>query len=76
MVVYLAGVEQESEVLYKDIFHDTPTDLGKQLSREERHAKGLDEAKSLIYGEVEYHSFYQVGGAALRSCRHCICLHT
>ena len=53
-------IEQESEVLYNDIFHDTSTDVGKHLSRVERNENGWHEVKSLIYGEVEYHSFYQV----------------
>lgn len=53
-------IEQESEVIYNDIFHDTSTDVGKHLSREERNQNGWHEVKSLIYGEVEYHSFYQV----------------
>ena len=46
------AIEAESEVLYRELFHDTPTDVGKALSREERQTRSLEEEKSLIYGEV------------------------
>ena len=44
-------IERESEALYNDLFFDTTTDVGKQLSRNERSSKNLDEEKSLIYGK-------------------------
>ena len=52
-------IEDESFALYNELFADTTLEVGKKLSKEERDRKCLDE-KSLIYGEVDYHSFYRV----------------
>lgn len=59
-VFIILRVERESSVLYGNLFHDTSIEVGKTLSKSERHAKNLDDDKSLIYGEVEYDSFYDV----------------
>jgi len=53
-------IEEESFSLYNDIFSETSLELGKSLSKDERDKKNLNEEKSLIYGEVDYQSFYKV----------------
>ena len=53
-------VMEESMMLYNEIFADTSLEVGKTLSKDERDRKDLHEEKSLIYGEVEYQSFYRV----------------
>ena len=53
-------VMEESMMLYNEIFADTTLEVGKTLSKDERDRKDLHEEKSLIYGEVEYQSFYRV----------------
>lgn len=50
----------ESESLYLDLFVDTSLEVGKTLSKDEREKNQLSQEKSLIYGEVEYNSFYRV----------------
>ena len=52
--------EDESYAVYSDIFSDTSLEVGKTLSKRERDMKDLNEEKSLIYGEVDYSSFYRV----------------
>ena len=52
---------EESENLFEELFYDTPLEVGKTLSKTERESQSLDEKnKSLIYGEVDYSSFYRV----------------
>jgi len=46
--------------LYNELFVDTSVEIGKALSKSEREKKNLNEEKSLIYGEVEFDSFYRV----------------
>eukprot|EP00607_Mallomonas_marina_P010066 CAMPEP_0182417376 /NCGR_PEP_ID=MMETSP1167-20130531/1836_1 /TAXON_ID=2988 /ORGANISM="Mallomonas Sp, Strain CCMP3275" /LENGTH=465 /DNA_ID=CAMNT_0024590893 /DNA_START=53 /DNA_END=1450 /DNA_ORIENTATION=- len=53
-------IEDESHSLYNELFSDTTLELGKTLSKEERDMKNLNDEKSLIYGEVDYTSFYRV----------------
>lgn len=53
-------IEDESQSLFNDLFAETSLELGKTLSKEERDQKSLNEEKSLIYGEVDYHSFYRI----------------
>lgn len=53
-------ITEESMILYNDLFNDTSLEVGKTLSKEERDDKNLHGEKSLIYGEVEYQSFYRV----------------
>lgn len=50
----------ESESLYLELFADTSLEVGKTLSKDERERNKLSQEKSLIYGEVEYNSFYRV----------------
>jgi SAM-dependent methyltransferase len=53
-------IEDESLALYNELFFDTGLEVGKQLSKSERDLNDLNEEKSLIYGEVDYTSFYRV----------------
>ena len=53
-------IRVESEAVYNDLFTDTSLEVGKSLSKSEREEKKLNEDKSLIYGEVEYKSFYAI----------------
>jgi SAM-dependent methyltransferase len=53
-------IQEESLSLYDELFQDTSLEVGKTLSKKERDQKNLNEEKSLIYGEVEYQSFYRV----------------
>jgi SAM-dependent methyltransferase len=53
-------IRNESEATYNDLFTDTSLEIGKSLSKSEREQKNLNEDKSLIYGEVEYKSFYAI----------------
>jgi SAM-dependent methyltransferase len=53
-------IEDESFALYNDLFFDTSLEVGKALSKSERDTQDLNENKSLIYGEVDYSSFYKV----------------
>jgi SAM-dependent methyltransferase len=53
-------VSNEAHYLYEDLFADTSLEVGKALSKSEREEKQLNEDKSLIYGEVEFASFYRV----------------
>jgi hypothetical protein len=53
-------IEEESQSLYNDLFSDTSIELGKTLSRNEREQKTINEEKSLIYGEIDFHSFYRI----------------
>ncbi len=50
----------ESSAAYNDLFADTSLEVGKSLSKNEREERHLNEEKSLIYGEVEYKSFYAI----------------
>ena len=52
-------IKEESKALYEELFSETSLEVGKKLSKEERDRKQLDE-KSLIYGEVDFDSFYKV----------------
>ena len=51
---------KESESIYSDLFCDTSLEVGKSLSKKEREQKSLSNEKSLIYGEVDYISFYRI----------------
>eukprot|EP01041_Mallomonas_annulata_P000761 gene761-1448_t len=53
-------IEDESQALFNELFAETSLELGKTLSKEERDRKHLNDEKSLIYGEVDYSSFYRV----------------
>lgn len=53
-------IEDESQALYDELFSSTTLEMGKTLSKDERDRKQLNDEKSLIYGEVEYDSFYRV----------------
>jgi hypothetical protein len=53
-------IAHEAGSMYNDLFCDTSLEIGKALSRNERERKQLTEEKSLIYGEVEFASFYRV----------------
>ena len=46
--------------MYNDLFSDTSLEVGKTLSKKEREDLHLQEEKSLIYGEVEFKSFYSI----------------
>lgn len=50
----------EAQSRYDELFSDTSLEVGKTLSKTEREQKQLSEEKSLIYGEVEFNSFYRV----------------
>ena len=50
----------EAADVFNEMFSDTTLEVGKTLSKGERDLKGLGEEKSLIYGEVEFQSFYRV----------------
>jgi hypothetical protein len=41
-------------------FNSSIISVGKTLSKEERDRRNLTGEKSLIYGEVEFNSFYRV----------------
>jgi hypothetical protein len=53
-------IEEESRILYDELFVDTTLEVGKNLSKSQREDMQLREVKSLIYGEVDYPSFYRV----------------
>ena len=53
-------IETESLALYNELFYDTSLEIGKTLSKDERDSNDLNEDKSLIYGEVDFASFYKV----------------
>eukprot|EP01035_Chromulina_nebulosa_P021398 gene21398-27721_t len=53
-------IKTEAEVLYNDLFSDTSIEVGKALSKKERERKNLNSEKSLIYGEVDFNSFYDI----------------
>lgn len=53
-------VAAETLALFDELFADTSLEVGKALSKGEREQKQLSEEKSLIYGEVEFASFYRV----------------
>lgn len=53
-------IEDESSALFNELFAETSLEVGKTRSKEERDQKDLNEEKSLIYGEVDYSSFYKV----------------
>ena len=55
---FLTG--DESNSVYNDLFSDTSLEVGKSLSKKEREDLHLQEEKSLIYGEVEFKSFYSI----------------
>lgn len=50
----------EASAVYDELFEDTSLEVGKTLSKDEREKKQLGKEKSLIYGEVEFNSFYRV----------------
>jgi SAM-dependent methyltransferase len=50
----------EAQALYEDLFSGTSLEVGKTLSKREREEKDLSQEKSLIYGEVEFESFYRI----------------
>eukprot|EP01031_Cornospumella_fuschlensis_P034472 gene34472-41734_t len=53
-------IVSEAQSVYDDLFSDTSLEVGKMLSKKEREVKNLTDEKSLIYGEVEFASFYRV----------------
>jgi SAM-dependent methyltransferase len=53
-------IGNESNSTFNDLFVDTPLEVGKSLSKNEREEHNLSDEKSLIYGEVEYKSFYKI----------------
>mmetsp|Transcript_20054 Transcript_20054/g.28816 ORF Transcript_20054/g.28816 Transcript_20054/m.28816 type:complete len:415 (+) Transcript_20054:111-1355(+) len=53
-------IEDEAHAVFNELFSDTSLEVGKTLSKEERDQKSLQDEKSLIYGEVDFHSFYRV----------------
>ena len=53
-------IETEALALYNELFFDTSLEVGKTLSKEERDDNDLNEDKCLIYGEVDFTSFYKV----------------
>jgi len=53
-------IRMESEATYNELFVDTSLEMGKSLSKDERDRRNLNEDKSLIYGEVEYKSFFRI----------------
>jgi SAM-dependent methyltransferase len=53
-------IASEAQNVYDELFADTSLEVGKMLSKNEREHKALNEEKSLIYGEVEFASFYRV----------------
>lgn len=58
--VHFCHVGNESNSSFNDLFTDTPLEVGKSLSKNEREELNLGDEKSLIYGEVEYKSFYTI----------------
>jgi SAM-dependent methyltransferase len=52
--------EEEAEKLYNALFDTCSLEYGKTVSKAERQEKELTAVKSLIYGEVEFHSFAKV----------------
>ena len=53
-------IQDEAMTVYNELFSDTSLEVGKTLSKGERDRRNLNEEKSLIYGEVEFQSFYRV----------------
>jgi len=53
-------IREEANALYNELFVDTSLEVGKTLSKNERDKKNINDVKSLIYGEVEFPSFYNV----------------
>jgi hypothetical protein len=53
-------IAEESASLFNELMSETSLEVGKKLSKDERDSKNLNEQKSLIYGEVDYASFYRV----------------
>lgn len=53
-------IGSESQALYDELFRETGLEVGKTLSKREREEKSLNDEKSLIYGEVEFDSFYRI----------------
>ena len=53
-------IAEEANALYDELFQETPLEVGKALSKGEREKKGLQDEKNLIYGEVEFRSFYRI----------------
>ena len=53
-------IVEESSKSYDALFFDTSLEVGKSLSKEERDKLDLNHEKSLIYGEIDYASFYRV----------------
>lgn len=53
-------IEEESHILFDELFADTSLEVGKMLSKTQREELQLSEEKSLIYGEVDYPSFYRI----------------
>jgi len=53
-------IEGEAEKLFDSLYNECTLEKAKSLSKAEREVKSMDEEKSLIYGEVEFHSFARV----------------
>ena len=53
-------IQDEAMAVYNELFSDTSLEVGKTLSKGERDRRNLNDEKSLIYGEVEFQSFYRV----------------
>lgn len=53
-------IVDEAQSAYDELFQDTSLEVGKSVSKEERERHNLSQEKSLIYGEVEFKSFYRI----------------
>mmetsp|Transcript_6864 Transcript_6864/g.9220 ORF Transcript_6864/g.9220 Transcript_6864/m.9220 type:complete len:397 (+) Transcript_6864:49-1239(+) len=53
-------IDEETFDLYVQLFSDVSLEVGKTLSKSEREEKQLSDEKSLIYGEVDFHSFARI----------------
>jgi len=53
-------IEEEAYRLYTELFAECSLETGKHLSKAEREQNQLTDVKSLIYGEVDFHSFARV----------------
>ena len=60
VIIHSPPSENEAQSAYNELFQDTSLEVDKSLSKEERERLHLVEEKSLIYGEVEFKSFYRI----------------
>jgi len=54
------SIENQSRVIYDDIFLETCLDVSMTLSNEEREQKHYLKGKSFMYGEIDYTSFFHI----------------